>query len=128
MVEFHPKDVLQVVIRASILAVPVGLTEETWNLGKTLPLKNVVGLLLLSLLFISMFVYHNYYKNRLKDHLGEFIKRVCSTYFISFIVVALLLTLIQRTPWNTDWIIAFKRIVIVTFPASMSAAVADVIK
>jgi len=128
MVEFHPKDVLQVVIGASILAVPVGFTEETWNLGKTLPLKNVVGLLLLSLLFISVFVYHNYYKNRLKDHLGEFIKRVCSTYFISFIVVALLLTLIQRTPWNTDWIIAFKRVVIVTFPASMSAAVADVIK
>ena len=55
-------------------------------------------------------------------------KRACSTYFISFMVVALLLTLIQRTPWNTDWIIAFKRVVIVTFPASMSAAVADVIK
>jgi len=128
MVEFHPKDVLQVVIGASILAVPVGFTEETWNLGKTLPLKNVVGLLLLSLLFISAFVYHNYYKNILKDHLGEFVKRVCSTYLISFIVVALLLTLIQRTPWNTDWIIAFKRVVIVTFPASMSAAVADVIK
>lgn len=128
MVEFHPKDVLQVIIGAAILAVPVGFTEETWNLGETLPLPNIVGLFLLSLLFISMFVYYNYYKGKLKEHLGEFIKRVCSTYFISFMVVALLLTLIQRTPWNTDWIIAFKRVVIATFPASMSAAVADVIK
>ncbi|MCK4429723.1 MAG: hypothetical protein KAW19_00325, partial [Candidatus Aminicenantes bacterium] len=30
MVEFHPKDVLQVIIGAAILAVPVGFTEETW--------------------------------------------------------------------------------------------------
>ncbi|MEK6934890.1 MAG: DUF2391 family protein [Nanoarchaeota archaeon] len=128
MVEFYSRDVLQVLVGASILAIPVGYTEEAWNLGATLPLYNIIGFLLLSLLFISSFVYYNYYRERLKQHFSEFIKRTLSTYIISFIVVAILLTLIQKTPWTTDWLLAFKRVVIVTFPASLSAAIADVIK
>lgn len=129
MLEFRPKDVLQIIIGASILAIPVGYTEETWRLGELLPLSNVIGFLILSLVFISAFVYYNYYKKHgLKEHYDEFIKRVLSTYIFSFIVVAVLLTLIQKTPWNTDWILAFKRVVIVAFPSSMSAAVADMIK
>jgi len=127
--EFNIKDVLQVMIGASILAIPVGFTEETWKLGESLPLLNVIGFLILSLLFIAIFVYYNYYyTEHLKKHWDEFIKRVFSTYIFSFIVVAIVLTLIQRTPWSTNWILAFKRIVLVTFPASMSAAVADMIK
>jgi len=126
--EFHLKDVLQVIIGASILAIPVGFTEETWKLGESLPLLNVMGFLILSLLFISIFVYYNYYINHLEKHWDEFIKRALATYMFSFIVVAVVLTLIQRTPWSTDWILAFKRIVLVTFPASMSASVADMIK
>lgn len=128
MVEFHPRDALQVMIGAAILAIPVGFTEETWRLGQILPLKNVLGFLVLSMLFISAFVYYNYYRNRMNDHWTEFIKRIFATYFFSFIVVGILLFLIQKTPWTTDWILAFKRTVIVTFPASMSAAIADMIK
>jgi len=126
--EFHLKDVLQVIIGASILAIPVGFTEETWNLGQTLPLINIIGILLLSLLFISIFVYYNYYENHIKTHWDELIKRIFSTYLFSFIVVAAILTLIQRTPWTTDLLLAFKRSVLVAFPASMSASVADMIK
>ena len=128
MVEFYPRDVLQVMIGAAILAVPVGFTEETWNLGETLPILNIIILLLLSLLFVSVFVYYNYYRDTIKQHLDEFIKRALFTYVIAFIVVAILLTIIQRTPWTTNFILAFKRVVIVAFPSSMSAAVADIIK
>jgi uncharacterized membrane protein len=127
--EFHPKDLLQVMIGASILAIPVGFTEETWELGGQLPLLNIIGLLILSVLFISAFVYYNYHRHhRLRKHWNEFVKRVFSTYVFSFLVVAILLTLIQRAPWATDTILAIKRVIIVTFPASMSAAIADVIK
>jgi uncharacterized membrane protein len=42
---FELKDILQVLIGASILAVPIGFTEETWVLGESLPLVNVFGLL-----------------------------------------------------------------------------------
>lgn len=127
--EFLIKDVLQVVIGAGVLAIPVGFTEETWRLGEYLPLLNVFFFVLLSLTFISFFVYYNYHhKLKMKGHMDEFAKRVVFTYFFSFLVVAVLLTLIQKAPWQTDILLAFKRTALVTFPASMSAAVADTLK
>ena len=128
MVEFYPRDILQVIIGASILAIPVGYTEETWNLGATLPMPNILIFLFMSLAFISVFVYYNYYKGQMKQHWDEFLKRSFSTYMISFIVVACLMTLILKAPWSTDFLLAFKRTVIVAFPASMSAAIADMVK
>ena len=130
MVEFHPRDLLQIMIGATILAIPVGFTEETWNLGEILPLSNVLTILGVSILFIATFVYYNYYKHQaLRKHWGEYIKRVIATYVVSFIVVAFLLTAIQITTWTgTEWLISFKRVIIVAFPASMSAAVADFLK
>jgi uncharacterized membrane protein len=128
MVEFKLKDVLQIMIGAAILAVPVGFTEETWVLGEILPLKNILGFLILSLVFIATFVYYNYYRDKMKKHKWEFIKRVLLTYSLSFFVVGVVLYLIKKAPWSINSTLAFKRTVIVTFPASMSAAVADMIK
>jgi uncharacterized membrane protein len=128
MVEFRLRDVVQVMVGASILSIPIAYTEETWRLAATLPLENVLGFLALSLFFIATFVYYNYYRDRLGKHWVEFLKRSLSTYIISFAVVAVVLTLIQQTPWATDWLLAVKRVILVAFPASMSAVVADVIK
>ena len=128
MVKFYPRDVMQVMVGASILAVPVAFTEETWKLGESLPFANIIGLLFLSLVFISAFIYYNYYRGSMKEHRGEFAKRVTTTYMVSFLVVTLLLILIDRAPWMTDSILALSRTIIVSFPASMSAAVADIIK
>jgi len=128
VIKFTTKDVLQVIIGASILAIPVGLTEETWKLGESMPFLNVIGLLVLSIVFISAFVYHNYYHHRKGKHMDVFFKRVISTYFLSFLLVAVLMTLIQQAPWTTDFLLALKRVIIVTFPASMSGTIADVIR
>jgi uncharacterized membrane protein len=128
MIEFHPRDVMQVIVGASILAIPVSFTEEVWSLGVNLPLRNVVGILLLSIFFISSFIYYNYYRGNLQGNTVQFFKRAISTYLFSFLTVAILLTLIERAPWGVDWILAVKRIILVSFPASMSAAVADMIK
>ena len=43
------KDILQIIAGASILAVPVGFTEETWMLGEILPKLNILLIFLLSL-------------------------------------------------------------------------------
>lgn len=131
IVDFTPRDLLQVMLGATILAIPVGFTEETWRLGETLPIPNIVVILAVSVLFISTFVYYNYYRHHhhLRQHFGGYIKRVLSTYIVSLIVVAFLLTVIQITTWaGTEWIISLKKVVIVTLPASMSATVADFIK
>ena len=129
-VRFTERDLLQVVTGATLLAIPVGFTEEVWRIGEILPLFNVFGFLFLSLLFISLFVHYHYHKTRenLSQHRSAFFKRVLLTYLFSFIVVSVLLTLIQQAPWNVDFALALKRAIIVTFPSSMSAALVDTLK
>ena len=128
--KFRFRDAIQLMIGSAILAIPVGFTEETWALGQKLPIANILLLLLLSIFFISMFVYHHSYKQHIhiKQHLLEYVKRVLATYLVSFVVVAILLTIIKIAPWQTNFLLALKRTIIVSFPASMSAAIADTIK
>ena len=128
MVEFRTRDALQTVVGASILAIPAAYTEETWNLGRDLPLLNIAGIAAVSVIFITMFVYFNFYKSYLREYLGQYFMRVISTYLIALVVVAVLLTLVGKCPWGVDNVLAIKRIVVVAFPASMSATVTDALK
>jgi uncharacterized membrane protein len=128
MLEFNIKDVLQVIVGASIVAIPVTYAQESWDLGRTLPMLNIYLLLSLSLFFVAVFIYYNIYKRNLRKHYLEFIKRVIFTYIFAFGTVALLLTLIEQAPWQTDSILAFKRVVIVAFPAAFGGTLADMIK
>lgn len=128
MVEFHAHDLVQVMVGASILAIPVGFTEEVWQMGNVLPYSRVFGIALLSIFFISAFVYYNSYQNHIREHWDEFLKRVLTTYILSLLIVALILTLVQVAPWQADFAVAMKRVILVAFPASMSAAIADMLK
>lgn len=128
MVEFRPRDLMQVVVGASLLAVPVAFTEETWKLGGALPLLNVMALSIMSIFFIAGFVYFNFYRGMLREHLIEYFKRIAGIYLFSLLVVGVLLTIIQKCPWQTDPLVAVKRTLIVAFPCSMSAAISDVLK
>jgi uncharacterized membrane protein len=56
-VELRRRDIMQILVGSSILAVPIGFTQETWDLGATLPLRNVLVLGIVSILFISAYVY-----------------------------------------------------------------------
>ena len=128
MLEFKPRDIMQVIIGSALLAIPVSLTEEAWNLGESLPVMNVSIIAIVSLMLVSVFVYFNFYKVTLKGYVPDFIKRVLGTYIISLIVVAMILTVIQKCPWGIDNVLAIKRIVIVAFPAAMSGTLSDTIK
>jgi len=128
MVELRRRDIMQIIVGASVLAIPVGFTEETWNLGERLPLANVLALTIISILFIAAFVYFNFYRNHLRGYVLEYVKRVIAIYILALIVVGVLLAIIDKTPWGTDGALAVKRIIIVAFPASMSAAISDSIK
>ena len=128
MIEFRPRDLLQIIVGATILAIPLAFTEETWVLGEVLPGRNVIVLSLISILFVAFFVYFNFYRFNFKGHALEYVKRVVSTYLFSLIVVGIVLTVIQKCPWEADTALALKRVVIVAFPASMSATVSDALK
>ena len=126
--KFGIKHVLQAIVGATLLAVPIGFTEETWRLGETLPLWNVIAILIISLFFIAIFVYRNFSRNVPNFYWVDMVKRIVVIYIISFLIVALLLSVIQRAPWSVDWLLAFKRTVIVTFPSALSAAIAGNLK
>jgi uncharacterized membrane protein len=128
MVELKLKDIIQIFVGATLLAIPMAYTEETWQLGEKLPLLNIGILALLSIIFIAIFVYANFYRYYLKGFVFEYFKRIIAIYLISLIVVGFLMTVIQQCPWGVDNLLAIKRIIIVALPASMSAVAADAIK
>jgi uncharacterized membrane protein len=128
MVEFKPRDVFQVIVGSSLIAIPVAMSEEAWTLAESLPMKNIIYLSILSLVFIGSFGYFNFYRFQLKGNVWEFVKRTLGTYIISAVMVTLFLTVIQKCPWGIDNMLALKRILLVSFPAGMSGTLSDTIK
>lgn len=127
-VELRPRDMFQMVVGAYLLCVPVAFTEEVWVLSEQLPMKNIYYVAGMSIFFITCFVYFNFYRFNFKGHVFQFIKRVIATYGVSLLAVALFLTVIDKCPWQSDHILAIKRIILVTFPSSMAATISDTIK
>ncbi len=128
MVEFKLRDIFQVSVGSALLAIPVSFTEEAWVLAETLPNFNILGITFFSLALTAIFIYFNFYRLAFKGHQFEFVKRVLGTYLISMVIVAIILTLIDKCPWGIDNLLALKRIVIVAFPAAMSGTLSDSIK
>ena len=124
-VELKIHDLLEIMVGASILAVPVAFTEEVWNMGDQLAWLNVLLLSGVSVLFLGSFVYFTSYRKKIRMFRMEYIKRVVSTYLLSIIIVGLLLTIVDKCPWFTDFDLALKRTLIGAFPASLSATVTD---
>ncbi len=124
-VELKIRDILEVIVGASILAIPVAFTEEVWNMGEDLHWLNIIALSAISLLFLGGFIYYSSYRKRLELFRKEYYKRIFLTYFLSILVVGLLLLIVDKAPWFTDFDLALKRTIIGAFPASMSATVTD---
>lgn len=125
---FFMHDLVQIIVGSTLLAVPVGFTVEVWNFSEQLPFINILGIFIISIIFISIFTYYHYHGANVKKHWLIFTKRVILTYIISFIAVSIILALVDKVFIFENFIISLKRIIIVTLPASMSAAVADTIK
>ena len=124
---FFMHDLVQVIVGSTLLAIPVGFTTEVWSLSENLPFINILGIFIISIIFISIFTYYHYHGANIKKHWFIFTKRVILTYIFSFIAVCIILILVDMISM-INLIISLKRVIIVTLPASMSAAVADTIK
>lgn len=126
--KFGLRNVLQAIVGATILAIPIGFTEETWRLGEILPLWNIIMIFFISIGFVTLFAYRHFKTNKPNFFWYDLVKRVGSIYLISFIVVALILFIIQKAPWNYDFILSLKRTIIVTFPSALGATIAGSLK
>ena len=88
---------------------------------------SVIALAIASLVFIGLFIYLNNYQGHMNLYRNHFLNRLISTYLFSLIVVGILLMVVEKAPWVTDFSLALKRTIIGTLPASMSATVTDAI-
>ena len=92
--KFGVKHVLQAIVGATLLAIPIGFTEETWRLGETLPLWNIFIIMIISLFFIAIFVYRNFSRNIPNFYWIDMIKRIVVIYILSFLIVAIILAMV----------------------------------
>lgn len=128
MVELRPRDITQIFVGALLVASPLSFTEEVWNLSTSLKNLNVYLLMLCSIVAVSLFVYFNFYRFKLKGHVINFIKRIVAIYIISTLSVILILFLIDKFPVMTEPYVAFKRVVIIGFPSIFGATITDYLK
>ncbi len=122
---FNLEDASQITIGAFALAIPISFSEEAWRLSETLPLFNLFLLLFLSIIFLSFYTYQSIFQADIKYKKLAFVFRVFIAYFIAFLVVSLILLAINKLPIIDDTILAIKRIIIISMPASMGAIIVD---
>jgi len=119
------RDLSEIVVGSVVLAFPVAVTEEIWNLSGELSLLRTVLLLLASLVFIAFFVKTSYHHDFSFSSQKQVLARVFTVYGVTLIVVSAVLFLIGKLPLLADPLVAFKRVVIVSFAASFAATVVD---
>jgi uncharacterized membrane protein len=122
---FNKEDASQVAIGSFALAVPISFSEEAWKLGETLPLVNLALIFSLSVIFLSFFAYESVFQGNIKYRIPIFISRIFIAYFIAAFVVILVLLSLNKFPVISDPVIAMKRLIIITMPASMGAIIVD---
>lgn len=128
MTELKPRDILQVCLGVLLFGVPLCYTEEVWTLSKDLKLINLHFLNAFSFLFVSIFVYFNFYRFRMKGNISHFLFRILFTYIAPFLIISLFLLVIERLPFQNDFLIAYKRVSLIAFPSMISGAISDLIK
>jgi uncharacterized membrane protein len=119
------EDIMQVVVGASALSVPIAFTEEAWDLGRTLPVLNLVLIVVLSLLFINLYSLHSIFQRDIRNRVSAFLVRTVVDYGVTLSVVFVVLFALNRLPILAEPAVAIKRILILSFPASMGAVVVD---
>ncbi|MGU3840573.1 DUF2391 family protein [Vibrio diabolicus] len=122
---FNLEDASQVLVGAIALAVPISFSEEAWRLGESLPMANLLMLLSLSVIFLSFFAYQSVFQSHIKNRVSIFIFRVVIAYLIAAVVVALVLFCLDKLPLMNEPLVAIKRVIVITMPASMGAIVVD---
>ncbi len=121
----NTEDIIQIAIGAFALAVPISFTEEAWKMSVTLPFYNLLLVFVLSVTFLGIYAYYSVFQKQVSKRYDIFILRIFIAYFISALVVALVLLALNKLPLIDEPIIALKRLILIAMPASMGAIVVD---
>jgi uncharacterized membrane protein len=121
----NAEDISQIAIGAFALAVPISFSEEAWRMGETLPIFNLFVVFILSISFLSIYAYYSVFQRMISKRYKIFVIRIIIAYFIAALVVALVLFALNKFPIIDDAVIAIKRLILITMPASMGAIIVD---
>ena len=119
------RDLAEIIVGSLVLAFPVAVTEEVWNLSVELSLGRVLLISFSSLVFISGFVHASYRHTMTASSQKELVLRVLTVYSVTMLVSASVLFAVDRLHPLTETLVAIKRTIIVAFPASFAATVVD---
>ncbi|ELI5417858.1 DUF2391 family protein [Vibrio parahaemolyticus] len=122
---FNFEDASQIFVGAFALAVPISFSEEAWRLGETLPIPNLLMLFGLSVVFLTLYTYESVFQRNIVERKFVFILRIMVAYLITALVVVLVLFCINKLPLISEPLVALKRVIIISMPASMGAIVVD---
>ncbi|MBE4039705.1 DUF2391 family protein [Vibrio parahaemolyticus] len=122
---FNFEDASQIFVGAFALAVPISFSEEAWRLGETLPIPNLLMLFCLSVVFLTLYTYESVFQRNIVERKFVFILRIMVAYLITALVVVLVLFCINKLPLLSEPLVALKRVIIISMPASMGAIVVD---
>ena len=126
-VEFRLEDLCQLLAGACVMALPVALTGEVWDLGESLSIGRTLSILAVSILTLAGFIWGLFYGKRIVEYKSHFFKRVLSAYVLTFLVALFLLYLFDQAPLD-NMRVTLTRTVLVAFPASFAATVMDFLK
>ncbi|QJY38202.1 DUF2391 family protein (plasmid) [Vibrio europaeus] len=122
---FNVEDASQIFVGAFALAVPISFSEEAWRMGETLPFLNLFMLFVLSVVFLTLYTYESVFQHNVSSRKLVFIIRIIVAYLITALVVMLVLFCINKLPLLTEPLVAIKRVIIISMPASMGAIFVD---
>ncbi len=122
---FDLEDASQVAIGAFALAVPISFSEEAWRLSETLPVGNIILMACLSVMFLAFFAYESVFQGDITYRIPVFLIRILIAYVVAGLVVALVLTALDKFPIISQTVVAIKRLIIIAMPASMGAIIVD---
>ena len=122
---FNFEDASRIFVGAFALAVPISFSEEAWRLGETLPALNLFMLFSLSVIFLTLYTYESVFQRKVSERKLVFVLRIVIAYFMTAMVVLLVLFCINKLPLLSDPLVALKRVIIISMPASMGAIVVD---
>ena len=123
--QFAMVDAAEIALGACVMAFPVAVTEEVWNLGAELSTTRALLFALASIFFLAVLILV-LHRHDLKGSSGrDFFKRVLSTYGLTLLISAALLYGVDRFDLVGEPMIAIKRMILVAFPASFAATVVD---
>lgn len=121
---FNLEDIIQIVIGSSLLVAPIAFSEEAWELSRSLPVRNIIFLMILSLIFIGLYVYQGIFSGNIKSRKSIFISRIFIDYGITLFVVFVILFALDKIPFQSP-LVAIKRVILIGFPASLVGVILD---